>query len=251
MVDEGCSDSGDQPRPIGATDLDPELLTVLESAAQLQAVVPDSVLVGGTAAALYAGHRRSFDHDHVLTDLRERFDLVLEAVEATEGWVTNRVRPGKIILGELGDIETGIRQLIRLTPLETAEIVLPSGRRLVVPTMAETLRVKGYLIVRRNQVRDYLDVVALADRFGIDRAASVLAGIDQYYADQHGGGGDGVASQLVRQLSDPRPKDVATIGELPRYKSLQPRWHDWHEVRKAARELAVGMATTARDDRSD
>jgi hypothetical protein len=39
-----------------------------------------------------------------------------EAIEATEGWVTNRVTPGKIILGELGDIESGVRQLIRTRP---------------------------------------------------------------------------------------------------------------------------------------
>jgi hypothetical protein len=35
------------------------------------------VLIGGSAAAGYAGHRMSVDADHVLTDLRERFDQVL------------------------------------------------------------------------------------------------------------------------------------------------------------------------------
>ena len=91
----------------------PELVRVLESAARLQEVVPDAVLVGGSAAALWANHRFSYDHDHVLQDLSDRFDAVLEAIESTDGWVTNRVTPGKIILGELGDIESGVRQLIR------------------------------------------------------------------------------------------------------------------------------------------
>ncbi|MGD0683706.1 MAG: helix-turn-helix transcriptional regulator [Streptosporangiaceae bacterium] len=54
----------------------------------------------------------------MLGDLAERFDSVLTAIEATDGWVTNRVTPGKIILGELGDIESGMRQLIRREPLE-------------------------------------------------------------------------------------------------------------------------------------
>jgi len=67
-----------------------------------RAVVPDAVLVGGSAAALWASHRSSYDHGHVLADLDARFDAVLEAIEATDGWVTNRVTPGKIILGELG-----------------------------------------------------------------------------------------------------------------------------------------------------
>ena len=71
----------------------PELVRVLESAARLQEVVPDAVLVGGSAAALWANHRVSFDHDHVLPDLSARFDAVLEAIEASDGWVTNRVTP--------------------------------------------------------------------------------------------------------------------------------------------------------------
>jgi hypothetical protein len=39
----------------------PELLAVLESASRLQQMVPDAVLVGGSAAALYAGHRDSYE----------------------------------------------------------------------------------------------------------------------------------------------------------------------------------------------
>ena len=58
---------------------------MLESAARLQQVVPDAVLVGGSAAALHAGHRESFDHDHVLVDLDQRYAQVLDAVEASDG----------------------------------------------------------------------------------------------------------------------------------------------------------------------
>src|ERR1700729_1348355 len=170
----------------------PDLVRVLESAARLQEVVPDAVLVGGSAAALWANHRSSYDHDHVLADLGARFDAVLDAIEATDGWVTNRVTPGKIILGELGDIESGVRQLIRNRPLEVAEVTLPSGQVPRVPTPDEILRIKGYLIVRRNQVRDYLDVVALADRYGIIHAAGVLRHIDVYYSDQRGPGSEDV-----------------------------------------------------------
>ena len=218
-----------------------ELVRVLESAARLQEVVPDAVLVGGSAAALWASHRTSFDHDHVLQDLSDRFDAVLEAVEATDGWVTNRVSPGKIILGELGGIESGVRQLIRTRPLEVAEVSLPSGHVLRVPTPDETLRIKGYLIVRRNQVRDYLDVAALSDKYGIAHAADVLRHIDDYYSDQRGPGPEGVASQLARQLADPKPADTRTIGQLGRYKGLDVRWTDWGNVTDVCRSLAVEM----------
>lgn len=221
-------------------DASPELLAVLESASRLQQLVPDAVLVGGSAAALYAGHRDSYDHDHVLADLRDRFDLVIEALESEGEWVTNRLIPGKIILGRLGDIEAGVRQLIRTRPLETTQVILPSGRVLTVPTAEETLRIKGFLIVRRNQTRDYLDVAALADRYGIRAAAGLLARIDDYYADQHGGG-RGVAAQLVRQLADPRPKDASVTRELHAYRHLASRWTDWGEVRSVCGQLAGEM----------
>lgn len=219
----------------------PDLIRVLESAARFQHIVPDAILVGGSAAALWASHRTSFDHDHVLGDLSERFDAVLDAIEATDGWVTNRVTPGKIILGELGDIETGVRQLIRSRPLEVTEVALPSGETLRVPTPDEILRIKGYLAVRRNQVRDYLDVAALADRYGIAHAADVLRHIDDYYADQRDPGAEGVATQLARQLADPRPADTRTIGQLDRYKGLAPRWTDWASVTGVCRALAAEM----------
>jgi hypothetical protein len=219
----------------------PELVRVLESAARLQRIVPDAVLVGGSAAALWADHRLSYDHDHVLEDLAARFDSVLNAIEATDGWVTNRVTPGKIILGELGDIESGVRQLIRKVPLEVVEVELPSGQRLRVPTPDEILRIKGYLVVRRNQVRDYLDVAALSDRYGTSHAADVLGRIDDYYADQRGASAEGVATQLARQLAAPKPADARTIRQLRQYKGLDTRWTDWKNVTDVCRSVAVEM----------
>lgn len=215
----------------------PVLVQVLESAARLQRSVPDAVLVGGSAAALYAGHRESVDHDHVLTDLKTRFDVVLEAIESTEGWVTNRVVPGKLILGSLGDIEAGVRQMLRKVPLEVIPFELLTGDRVVVPTWEETLRVKAWLIVRRNQTRDFLDLAALSEQGKLDNAATVLAGMDDYYADQHESP-DGVTSQLVRQLSEPRPADSRVTRELAHYKGLKARWHEWHETVRICQELA-------------
>lgn len=236
--------AGEQ-RPAGHSlaDASPELLSVLESASSLQRMVPDAVLVGGAAAALYAGHRDSYDHDHVVADLRDRFDVVLEALESEGEWVTNRVVPGKLILGQLGDVEAGVRQMIRTRPLEIAQVTLPSGRTLTVPTAEETLRIKGFLIVRRNQTRDYLDVAALADRYGLQAAARVLARIDDYYSDQHGGG-RGVAAQLVRQLADPRPKDTSVTRQLGAYRNLAARWAEWAQVRSMCGQVAAAMLET-------
>ena len=99
------------------------------------------------------------------------------------------------------------------------------------------MRIKAFLAVRRNQTRDYLDIAALAYTIGTDQAANILAGIDNYYADQHGTG-VGVRSQVVRQLSDPRPKDSLVTGNLNLYKRLNCRWHDWNEVVAVCNEVA-------------
>lgn len=226
----------------------PTLADVLRSAAQLQKVVPDAVLVGGAAAAYWAGHRDSFDHDHVLSDLSERYLEVLEAVEATDGWVTS-VRassPPLTILGRLGGVEAGLRQMRRTRPLEVEQIQLDEDNTVTVPTLAETLRVKAYLVVLRNQVRDYLDVVALAQRCGDPTTVEVLSGIDDYYVDRSGEP-DSVLTALVQRLSDPNPRDSVVTRQLPAYRRLDPRWHDWSAVVQACNELADGLLVTVEE----
>jgi hypothetical protein len=217
-----------------------QFVAVMESAAHLQRLIPGAVLVGGSAAILYADHRESQDHDHVLPDLADRFEMVLEAVEEDDGWATNRVTPGKVILGNLDGIEAGVRQMIRKAPLEIAKVKLPSGAEVSVPTLEETLRIKAFLIVRRNQTRDYLDTAALAGAIGIDRAAEVLSQIDEYYADQ-AESDDGVASQLARQLGDPQPADSRVIAQLPSYRRLRKEWKDWDAVTEILGEVAARM----------
>jgi hypothetical protein len=221
----------------------PILRQVLTSAARLQEVVPDAVLVGGSAAALHAGHRDSFDHDHVLADLVDRYQAVLEAVEATEGWATSvrASKPPFTIMGTLGGVEAGLRQMRRQRPLETCEIELGDGAVVVAPTAAEALRVKAYLVVQRNVVRDYLDVVALADHLGEDAAVEVLSNIDAYYVDRSGETGS-VLTSLVAALADPQPRDTDVTRELPRYKGLDARWHEWEDVVAACRALALRLA---------
>ncbi|MDR1295582.1 MAG: hypothetical protein LBK59_11655 [Bifidobacteriaceae bacterium] len=226
----------------GSLRSEPDLADILASAARLQRLVPDAVLVGGSAAALHARHRISTDHDHVLTNLRERFDAVLGALEHEGDWVTNRVTPGKVVLGELGGIETGVRQLIRCRPLETERYRLPDGAEITVPTAAETLRIKAFLVVKRNQVRDYLDVAALSVTLGVARAGEVLADIDAYYADQVSTDG-AVAAQVAAQLAEPAPKDSRITTRLAHYKGLAARWRDWNQVTQVCRAVATAMLT--------
>lgn len=213
----------------------PEWETVLAAAARLQQLVPDAVLVGGTAAAHHAGHRVSFDDDHVLTDLRERFDQVLEALESSNGWVTARVKRPVLILGRLDGVETGVRQLVRRRPLDVEEHDI-AGHRLRVPTLAEMLRIKAWMVLVRNATRDHLDLVALAARLGAGAADAVLE-LDEYYEDQVGPGGRRIATQLVKQLAEPAPYDLDDV-DLVRYRRLVPRWQVWGNVVDDGRALA-------------
>jgi hypothetical protein len=75
----------------GGTPEPPSLDAVLDGAARLQALVPGAVLVGGSAAAYHAGHRLSFDHDHVVVDLAARYETVLETLEALDDRSTARL----------------------------------------------------------------------------------------------------------------------------------------------------------------
>lgn len=214
---------------------------VLVSAARLQELVPGAVLVGGSAAAYHAGHRLSFDHDHVVEDLAARYDTVLETLEALDDWSTARVASGKLILGELGGIETGIRQMVRQRPLEVEQVAV-GERVLRVPTLDEVLRIKAWLVITRNRTRDYVDAAALAELMGSQDAALVLTRMDEYYAEVNRRP-EAVATQVARQFADPAPADVSVTRRLSSYKRLDPRWHDWRAVVAALREVAVAMTS--------
>lgn len=209
---------------------------VLSSAAHLQRIVPDAVLVGGTASAVHAKHRFSRDADHVLTDLRSRFDLILAQLESVAGWKTARVQRPVQILGSLDGIETGVRQLIRAEPLETT-VLDHNGERLTVPTESEILRIKGVLILKRNAARDYIDFVALADHMGKDRVAQALQPFDKLYPQDNG---ESPLQQLQVQLAHAVPYDLENT-DLSEYKNLVPKWHDWHTVKAACAELSTAI----------
>ena len=219
--------------PNSTSDL-PEWEQVLSAAAHLQRILPDAVLVGGTAAATYAGHRFSQDADHVLTDLRLRFDQVLADLESVAGWKTARIRPPVQILGSLDGIETGVRQLIRDEPLDTTEIER-FGQRLTVPTLPEMLRIKAVLILKRNATRDYLDFGALADHMGNDDIIQALRRFDTLYPQPNG---ESALQQLQIQLASPLPYDLRDVN-LSMYKHLAPKWHDWSAVQSVCAACAT------------
>jgi len=217
-------------------DSSPEWEALLSCAARLQKIIPEAILVGGTAAALYANHRHSHDADHILSDLTQRFDQILAALESVSGWSTARVKRPVMILGSLDGIETGIRQLIRTQALETRELMV-NGVKITVPTEQEILRIKAALILKRNATRDYLDFVALATHLGMTATLAALVNLDVLYPQPSS---ESAIQQLQIQLANPLPYDL-DVGNLDNYRNLDVRWHDWKEVKKICIDLALGL----------
>ena len=230
-------DLGQMGRGPAAARTEPEWDAVIAAAVRLQRLLPDATLVGGTAAGVHARHRVSHDADHVLGDLRDRFDRVRADLEAAVGWQTARVTRPVQILGSLDGIETGVWQLRRTAPLETQEVETDHGS-LRLPTRAEILRIKAFLVVDRNATRDYLDFAALWDGMPADAALASLAPMDALYP-QPGDPG-AVRQQLIRQLAEPRPYDLGEI-RLAEYKGLAARWVDWSAVVEAGTDASAAM----------
>ena len=128
----------------------------------------------------------------------------------------------------------------RLSPVETTNVQLPTGDRLQIPTGAETLRMKSYLIMCRNRSRDYAEFADLVDSMETQTAAVVLAAMDRYYCGQQSRK-QWVATQLVRRLADPQPAD-----EHDTRMSGPEAEADWAKVRERCLSVAVAMLEEAR-----
>jgi hypothetical protein len=211
----------------------PDWERLLAAERHLQALLPGTVLVGGTAAALHAEHRTSLDGDHVLEDLRTRFDAVLATLEAVAGWQTSRLQRPVVILGRLDGVMTGIRQLRRTRPLET-EII--AGLR--VPTLQEMARIKAWLLATRYTVRDYLDTVVLLERLGAEAARHAFACFDELYAQDSGAS---ALVEVVDRLALASPSDASDV-DLRTYKHLLGPWNDWVYLASRGRQWAQWLA---------
>lgn len=206
---------------------------VIAEARELQHQLPwlELVAVGGTAAAIHAHHRYSLDSDQVTLKLSDHYEAVLDELVRWEGWHTNRTNPPYIILGERHGVELGIRQQRRPIPLETERI---DG--LIVPTAEETLRIKAYLVYKRRAVRDYLDVAAMVDCLGHDRALDALTWLNVLYE----GEGNQTAITKFADAAHQTPRDLQRIN-LSSYRGITPPYNDWNYVSQRCRVISEAL----------
>ncbi len=209
---------------------------IISNIARVNEILPDAVLVGGTASAIYAEHRTSNDTDFVVNNLKDKFDEILMTLESVSGWKTNRIKPPILILGNFKGIETGIRQLKRTAPLETKTMEY-KGQKLTVPTEQEILRIKAFLIISRNATRDYIDFVALSDHLGFEKTKEALKDFDKIYPQENNAS---ALRQLLVQLSNPLPYDLKET-DLTKYKELGKKWQDWNNVKNFCKAISTNI----------
>ena len=210
-----------------------EFERVLEQgrAAQRQFQDLELVAVGGTAAAAHCRHRVSLDVDLVTPHLRDRYEEVAARLEDWEGWTTARRNPPVLILGQRGGVALGLRQRRRAQPLRTLEV---SG--LIMPTAAETLRVKAFLLTERRATRDYVDVAALTRLLGDSAALTALGYLNLVYP---AAGSQSLVSRFAEACEVP-PLDLAETP-LQAYKGLKAPFTDWAYVAEACRRLSRAL----------
>ena len=212
---------------------------LIEAAANFQELLTGSVMIGGSAVALHLKHRYSFDADHILSDLKENYEKVLDFLEGRDDWETARINPPKLILGNFQGVETGVRQLRRNRLLETERIHI-KGKSLTIPTLPEMIRTKGWMIISRNATRDYIDFAALAKHMGLEEATEVLSDFNDFYSDLIRGSQASPIVQLIRQLAEPKPGDFDQI-DLSLYKGIQPPFDSWEFIQKICEEISVEL----------
>ena len=198
---------------------------VIAAGVEAQRLVPGSIAVGGSAAALYAHHRISQDTDHLLADLVSHFQEVRDALEHDSRWRTARVQPPVLILGNIGGVEVGFRQARRRSVIQTSVMQTASGP-IVVPTLDEMIGMKGYMAYSRNATRDFLDLAALMSLAGDDASLAALLQSNERYGHLQQ---TSVVLGIAGCLSDPRPFDLESV-DLGNYKGLVPEWRDWSRV---------------------
>jgi RND superfamily putative drug exporter len=157
---------------------------------------------------------------HPVTMWRGRLSVALDALET--------------------EAETDRPAVERNSPMETTNVQLPTGDRLSIPTGAETLRLKSYLIMCRNSTKDFAEFADLVAYMETQTAAVVLTGMDRYYCGEPSRK-QWVATQLVRRLADPHPSDEFDIPM-----SGAEAEADWAKVRERCLSVAVAMLEEAR-----
>jgi len=145
---------------------------------ELDATPDHFTLYGGTALALYLGHRTSVDFDFFSNasfdpdDLAKQVPFLKDAewIQVAPNTLTCRVdRGGPVLVSFFGDLNLG-----QVAPREQL-----AGMKLYVASLLDIAGTKAAVVQKRAEVKDYLDIDALL-RHGIDLPTILAAGAVVY-----------------------------------------------------------------------
>lgn len=209
-----------------------DLRMMVRTAARMKHLAPQTIIVtdplafsgcGKPSARLAArrpGGPKRCPGVHPVTMWRGRLSVAVDALEA--------------------EADAQRAPMERLGPVETTNVQLPTGDRLQIPTGAETLRLKSYLVMCRNSTKDFEEFADLVESMETETAALVLSGMDRYYCGQNPKS-RWVATQLVRRLADPQPSDEHEFAM-----SDPDAAAEWEKVRQRCLSVAVAMLEEAK-----
>ena len=145
---------------------------------ELEATPDHFTLYGGTALALYLGHRTSVDFDFFSNATFDPDDLAknvpylknAERIQVAPNTLSCRVdRDGPVLVSFFGDLNLG-----QVGGRERVE-----GMKLYVAALLDIAGTKAAVVQKRAEVKDYLDIDALL-RHGIDLPTILAAGAVVY-----------------------------------------------------------------------
>jgi hypothetical protein len=128
-------------------------------------------------------------------------------------------------------VELGVRQLRRSVPLQITRVA-----DLVVPTAAEMLRVKAFLLTERRALRDFVDVAALAGHLGGAAALGALRWLNLAYGPR----APQTWTTAFAEACEAEPLDTAGIS-LADYRGLRAAFTQWPFVAAECQKLGRAL----------
>jgi hypothetical protein len=138
--------------------------------------IPDAfTLYGGTAIALYLGHRESVDFDFFGRDAFAPLDL-LNSLKLLEGSLVTQSEPNTlsvVIYRDQEPVKLSFFGLPKITALRPATFCVDNG--LKVASLLDLAGMKAAVVQQRAEAKDYLDIDAILSMTEIDLTVAIGA----------------------------------------------------------------------------
>lgn len=206
---------------------------VLRSAARVQERVPGAVVCDHTATAMHARHHIPAEVIHCIDTREHHIDAIRTTLEIDREWTTALVQSSKILIGSQNGVQTSIHSFRHSAPMDT-EVRVGTFGSIRLSTAEDTLRMQTHMALKRNTMRDYLDVAAMWDHLGDERGAKAFRHYDGLYST---GTDESTLKRVMTQLANPQPNDLDRV-DLTTYPNLDPKWQEWSTIAAICRQAA-------------